>query len=172
MIPKIQKILYATDRTKNSCHAFLYAIDLAKSHGAKIVVLHVREPIPSYAGISFAPPQEELDKTAKGVRRRINTVCKETEAQVGFPCATMVSKVLVPYGYPPEEILKATEKESCDAIVLGTHGKGFLGSVSIAVLHQSQKPVFVVPLPPSKKAASRPIDQGEEPAPLSSEKFN
>jgi len=51
--------------------------------------------------------------------------------------------------------LKAADKEGCDAIVLGTHGKGFLtqtflGSVADSVLERSRKPVFIIPLPSEK----------------------
>jgi len=162
MIPKIKKILYATDLTDNSSHAFRYAIGIAKSHGAKIIVLHAKQPLPSYAGtyagISVVPTHEDLDETAKDIQERIKVVCKEIEIEAGFPCAAMVSKVLVPYGHPPEEILNAAEGEGCDAIVMGTHGKGFLahtflGSVSSAVLHRTRKPVLIIPLPSSREAA-------------------
>jgi nucleotide-binding universal stress UspA family protein len=44
MIPEIKKILYATDLSKNSSYAFLYAADMAKRHNAKIVILHSVEP--------------------------------------------------------------------------------------------------------------------------------
>ena len=46
MIQEIKKILYATDLSKNSSYAFLYAIDMAKRHNAKIVILHAIQPIP------------------------------------------------------------------------------------------------------------------------------
>ena len=46
MIPKIKKILYATDLSKNSEYAFYYAVDMAKRHDAEIVFLHAIEPIP------------------------------------------------------------------------------------------------------------------------------
>jgi len=39
---------------------------------------------------------------------------------------TTLSKILIPLGHPVEEILKAADEEGYDAIVLGTHGKGFL----------------------------------------------
>jgi len=51
MVPQIKKILYATDLSKNSAFAFLYATDMAKTHDAKIVILHAIEPIPSYAEV-------------------------------------------------------------------------------------------------------------------------
>ena len=36
MIPQIKKILYATDLSKNSSYAFLFATDMARRHDAKI----------------------------------------------------------------------------------------------------------------------------------------
>jgi nucleotide-binding universal stress UspA family protein len=48
MIPQIKKILYATDLSKNSSYAFLYATDLARRHDARITILHAIEPIPPY----------------------------------------------------------------------------------------------------------------------------
>ena len=49
MMPEIQKILYATDLSDNSAYAFRYAINSAKRHDAKIIILHVLEALPSYA---------------------------------------------------------------------------------------------------------------------------
>ena len=55
-------------------------------------------------------------------------------------------------GYPAEQILSKVDELNCDAIVMGTHGKGylshtFLGSVAQKVLRRVQKPVFIIPLP-------------------------
>ena len=40
MIPKIKKILYATDLSENSAYAFRYAVNSAKQHNAELVILH------------------------------------------------------------------------------------------------------------------------------------
>ena len=61
MIPQIKKILYATDLSKNSSYAFLYAIDMAKKHDAKIVILHAVEPIPAHAEV-YGAMQDEFKK--------------------------------------------------------------------------------------------------------------
>ena len=58
MIPHIKKILYATDLSKNSSYAFFYAIDIAKKHDARIVILHAIEPIPAYAEVYGAMTDE------------------------------------------------------------------------------------------------------------------
>ncbi len=156
MIPQIKKILYATDLSKNSSYAFLYAIDMAKKHDAKIVILHAIEPIPRYAELYGALTEEfrkkQDEELIESMRDGIQRFCKKAEEQIGPPCVDLISKVLVSRGHPPEEILNAAEEEGCDVIVLGTHGKGFLahtflGSVSKAVLHRTRKPVFIIPLP-------------------------
>jgi nucleotide-binding universal stress UspA family protein len=159
MVPQIKKILYATDLSKNSSYAFLYATDMAKRHDAKIVILHAIEPIPAYAEVYGAMTDEfkkkQHEEMIESMEKHLHEFCKNAEAQTGPPCVELVSKILVPLGHPPEEILNAADEEGCDAIVIGTHGKGFLahtflGSVSSAVLHRTRKPVFIVPLPSEK----------------------
>ena len=161
MIPQIKKILYATDLSKNSSYAFLYATDLARRHDARIVILHAIEPIPpyveAYAGITDETKRKQQEETVEEIKKLLLGFCKKAEAQIGSPCVELVSKILVPRGHAPEEILNAANEEGCDVIVLGTHGKGFLahtflGSVSSAVLHRTRKPVFIIPLPSEKTA--------------------
>ena len=156
MIPQIKKILYATDLSKNSSYAFLYATDIAKKHDARIVVLHAIEPIPAYVEVHGAMTDEfkkkQCEEIIESMKKYLQEFCKKAEAQIGPPCNELVSKILVPVGYPPNEILNAADEEGCDVIILGTHGKGFLthtflGSVSSAVLHRTRKPIFIIPLP-------------------------
>jgi nucleotide-binding universal stress UspA family protein len=159
MIPQLKKILYATDLSQNSSYAFLYAIDMAKRHDAKIVILHAIESFPAYvnayAGITPDFEQKQQGELTEEIKGHLQEFCRKTEAQMGPPCVALVAKILVPRGHPPEEILNAANEEGCDVIVLGTHGKGFLahtflGSVSSAVLHRTRKPVFIIPLPSEK----------------------
>ena len=165
MIPKIQKILYATDLTKNSSYAFYFAADMARKHDAKIVILHCIGTIPPSvymeAGFSNAErvlkraQEQEEEEDAAEIKKRVGEFCQKVEAQIGPPCANLVSGVIVRAGYPVEEILNTADGEDCDVIVLGTHGKGllrqaFLGSVARSVLERSRKPIFIVPLPSEK----------------------
>ena len=165
MIPKIQKILYATDLTKNSSYAFYFAADMARKHDAKIVVLHCIGTIPAsiYMEAGFASAERVLERAKEQekeedideIKKRLDEFCQKVEAQIGPPCANLVSGVIVKAGYPVEEILNTADGEDCDVIVLGTHGKGllrqaFLGSVARSVLERSRKPIFIVPLPSEK----------------------
>ncbi len=162
MIPQLKKILYATDLSKNSSYAFYYAADMAKNHGAKIVILHCIGTIPPsiyYEGgiveaekfLRQAKEQEKAEDVAE-IKKRLQEFCQKVESQVGPPCIDLVSGIIVKEGYAVEEILNTADAEDCDVIVLGTHGKGllrqaFLGSVARSVLERARKPVFIIPLP-------------------------
>jgi nucleotide-binding universal stress UspA family protein len=164
MIPQIKKILYATDLSKNSSYAFIYAIDMAQRHDARIIILHAIEPIRPYmvpeGGIRVYELLERAKEKEQGmnieeIKKHLQGFCKNAETQIGPPCIELISSILVRVGYPPVEILNAADEEDCDVIVLGTHGKGFmahtfLGSVSSSVLHRTRKPVFIIPLPSEK----------------------
>ncbi|MCJ7642687.1 MAG: universal stress protein [Desulfobacterales bacterium] len=161
MIPQIKKILYATDLSKNSSYAFLYATDMARKHNAQIIILHAIDPVPpyveAYSGMTVEMKEKQQKETVEELKKHLQAFCRKAESQIGSPCAELVSNIRVPRGHPPEEILNAADEEGCDVIVLGTHGKGFLahaflGSVSSAVLHRTRKPVLIVPLPSEKTA--------------------
>ena len=160
MIPQINKILYATNLSKNASYAFFYAVDMAKRHNARIVILHSIERIRHMYGerveeILQETKDQERKTDIEEIKKSLQEFCKRTETQMGGPCVELVSKILVPLGHPVEEILKAADDEGCDVIVLGTHGKGFLtqtflGSVAGSVLERTRKPVFIIPLPSEK----------------------
>jgi nucleotide-binding universal stress UspA family protein len=161
MTPNIRKILYTTDLSENSAYAFYFAIDFAQKHNANIIILHVVEPISSqvYAYIEREKIAKTVEDNMRGaieeIKNRLQNFCRRVEGQLGPPCVELVSKTLVFLGHPTEEILNTADREDCDLIILGTHGKGFLahtflGSVSGAVLHRARKPVFIVPLPSKK----------------------
>ena len=165
MIPQIKKILYATDLTKNSSYAFYFATDLARKHGAKIVIFHSVPSIPPtvyYEGglaednrtLKKIKEKEREDDAAE-IKKRVLGFCRKVESEIGPPCVDLVSDVIVKEGYAPEEIMNTADAEECDVIVLGTHGKGllkqaFLGSVARSVLERTKKPVFIIPLPADK----------------------
>jgi len=161
MIPVIQKILYATDLSENSAHAFRYAVVLAEDHNAEIVILHVMEGI-SPASLNALDIYLSKDKLLKIVETDIEeavsrikerlTSFYEREFKREDQALGKDVSIEVYGGYPAEEILKKADEFGCDVIVMGTHGKGvlshtFLGSVTEKVLHRAKIPVFVVPLP-------------------------
>jgi nucleotide-binding universal stress UspA family protein len=165
MIPEIKKILYATDLSKNSSYAFLYAVDMARKHDAKIVIFHSVEPLRNkpyayaLAGLDETHLKEGVKLEQKAelneIKKKVEEFCERMGDYMGSSCLELVSKILVPQGYPVEEILETANEEGCDVIVIGTHGRGFLkqtflGNVAVKVLERTRKPVFIIPLPSEK----------------------
>lgn len=59
MLPQIKKMLVSIDFSENSAYVFLYAVNAAIKHDAKLVILHVMEPmshmVSTYAGKDVEP---------------------------------------------------------------------------------------------------------------------
>ena len=157
MIPKIKKILYATDLSENSSYAFYYAVNVAREFDAKITILYVLEPPPVFdislqVGFTENVEEKKRKQVLERIKDRLQGFCQMVETKIGPPCVSLVSQTLVREGHPIEEILAAADQEKCDILVLGSHGKGFLkhtflGSISHGVLQRSRKPVFIIPIP-------------------------
>lgn len=161
MIPKIKKILYSTDLSKNSAYAFRYALNSAKQHKAELVILHVMEVmdittrnlVMAYVKKEYFTEKEEekIAYAKKRIEKRLKVFFDK--ARVEYPELTDTNMSIgICEGYPAEEILRKADELNCDAIVMGTHGKGllsqtFLGSVTKKVLRRTKKPVFIIPLP-------------------------
>jgi nucleotide-binding universal stress UspA family protein len=161
MIPQIKRILYTTDLSENSAFVFRYAINSAKKHDATIIILHVLAPLSATTNAIVHPYLTEgKEKKISGnkiaymkdlIKQRLKLFC-EKELKDDPDSADRVESIELCEGFPAEMILRKADELNCDAIVLGTHGKGFirntfLGSTSKRVLRRTRKPVFIIPLP-------------------------
>ncbi len=161
MLPKINKILYATDLSDNSAYALRYAINSALKHDAGIIILHVFELVSTtnstvldssiYKDLRNRIFNERVSDTIARIRTRLKILCNR-EFNGDTESTARVESIKVCEGFPAEEILKKADEFSCDAIVMGTHGKGlirhaFLGSTAKRVLRRTRKPIFIIPLP-------------------------
>ena len=161
MIPKISKILYATDLSPNAEYAFRFAINSAIKQDARIIILHVIESFSPivYAQLGFLAGGEafdtifekRVDDAMARIEKRLKTFSEKELADLPR-AADRVQSIEICEGFPAEEILEKANEFDCDAIVMGTHSKGvlantFLGSVAKRVLGRTRKPVFIIPLP-------------------------
>ncbi|SDP51307.1 universal stress protein [Desulforhopalus singaporensis] len=161
MMPKIDKILYATDLSQSAALALRYAMLLGEKFDAKVTLLHVVETVSHEARLAFyeacidGDTQKQMSKTKKteataAMEQRLESYCREELPDDAEACFSKV-KIDICQGYPEEQILSKADKYDVDVIVMGTHEKGFahtfLGSVAKRVLRRSRKPVFIVPLP-------------------------
>ena len=164
MIPKIQKILYATDLSPNAVYALRYAMDSAIKHNADLIILHVFEKVDP-AGNAWLDPylyeerhqkiyNEHITETKDLIKKRLKAIRENElkELKNNPELEDMTISIEICEGFPAEEILSSAEALNCDAIIMGTHSKGFiantfLGSTAKRVLRRTRKPVFIVPLP-------------------------
>ena len=157
----IKRILYATDLSKNSAHAFRYAVDYAEKHDAQIITLYVYEKL-RWADMTELGDNLQIaeqlkfsvqnkENTINNIKKRLSAFfekVKKSDASYTFRADT----IEVCEGYPANTILEKADEFDCDLIVMGTHGKGrishaFLGSVAEKVLRRSRRPVLTSPLP-------------------------
>ena len=161
MIPQIKKILYTTDLSDNSAYVFRYAINSAKKHDAKIIILHVLEKMPgtaealalSYISAEQFKKNKEESKiyTSSRIKKRLEIFCQK-EIKDDPECTGRIESIEVYEGFPADMILRTADERQCDAIIMGTHARGaiattFLGSTTKRVLRRTRKPVFIIPLP-------------------------
>ena len=161
MIPRIQKILYATDLSQNSAYAFRYAINSAVKHDAEMIILHVLEQMSAanqaYANLYLGEAQSQklaedrIRHAIELIRKRLKTFC-EVELKGNPEYENRIKLIEVCEGFPAEVILRTANELNCDAIVMGAHGKDritytFFGSTAKRVLRRTRKPVFIIPLP-------------------------
>ncbi len=142
---EIKRILFPTDFSDGALNALPYALDMAKSYGAKLYLLHVIYDIATASGlhiphISVDEMYKELDASAR----------KELE-KFGLEQRRVLKDVehTVIRGVPYEEILKFAQEKNIDLIVMGTHGrKGIdrvlFGSTAERVVRNASCPVLTV----------------------------
>jgi nucleotide-binding universal stress UspA family protein len=146
-----QNILIATDGSEVSGKGVTAGLDLAKSVGAKVTVITVSEPFPSYDLASsvgmFADVKamEAYDASCKKVADTILSAAKDAAAAAGIACETLH----VDNSTPARAILDAAKARSCDLIVLASHGRHglerfLLGSQAARVVQNAETSVLVV----------------------------
>ena len=141
-----KRILVPTDGSDITQRAVATALGLAKSLGAEIFTLCVKEPFPygAVAEMQPTPPQEFFDAQEKSAARHVRAVIDACDA-AGIVCHAQTTDGVQPW----EAIVAHAEKEHCDLLVMGSHGRGglaslFLGSETQDVLKHTTVPVLVV----------------------------
>lgn len=161
IIPDIKKILYATDLSENSRHAFAYAAGIANRYGAGVTILFVIEELSRYTTdlISVFAGDEEWEKIRKRkeqevidiIKKRIENFCAQASSELP-ECPFIAEKILVKVGVPSSVIIKEAHNGEYQMVVMGTQGHSTLldammGSTVRRVLRRCKKPVLTVRLP-------------------------
>jgi nucleotide-binding universal stress UspA family protein len=138
-------ILFPTDFSESSDHAFQYAYSLAERFGARLVIVHViNEPVDLRGfyvpHISFDKLEEEIEE---GARKMMEKFCRSHLRDYGN-----YETCILP-GIPYDEIIKKGAEVGADLIVMATHGRTGLdhmlfGSTAEKVVRKSPIPVMTV----------------------------
>jgi len=141
-----KRILVPTDGSEITAKAVQTAIGLARDGGGEVFTIAVKEPFP-YSAISEmqpVPPQEFFDAQERIAAARVKTVA-DAAAAAGVKCTGHTVEALHPW----EAIIDHAKTQSCDLLVMASHGRrGFaalmLGSETQRVLIHTTLPVLVV----------------------------
>lgn len=147
-MPRIRKILCATDLSPNSAYAFRFAVNCAKKEDAGIIVLHVMEKLPAHVRemlSSFLTQEQQkeiLEEKISHAKERIEKrvrVFSEKELKDEPALMKRILSINVVEGHPADVIIQMLDELECDMIVMGTHGKEtwyhtYLGSMARQVL--------------------------------------
>jgi nucleotide-binding universal stress UspA family protein len=131
--PQLSTMVVATDFSNNATAALDWAIDLAKAHSAKIVLVHAVEmELPALA--------EAMGPIDTDVRQKLETVSKRlTDGHV-------LAQTEYDLGRPWSVIAAIATKATADLIVVGAHGKSkfrVLGTVADRLIRTTSIPVLV-----------------------------
>jgi len=147
MLP-FKTILFATDFSGASKMAFGVASALARDYKARMIVVHVIEPI--RMGFSefaaYVGPEEDKGQAM-------------TQLQAIKPPSPMVTlEYRLLEGEPATVIVETAQEIEADLIVMGTHGRSGLtrlvmGSVAEDVLRRAPCPVLTLREPVTEKIA-------------------
>lgn len=139
---QFKKILVPTDFSPPSKQALEVAASLARKQGAKIVVVHVMEPLPAHGEGQLVHSFDDV-----GVEKSRQDLADVVPADTAIRCEHKLMR-----GDAAAQILRAAEDTSADLIVMGTHGRTWLahllmGSVAEDVVRRAACPVLTVKQP-------------------------
>jgi nucleotide-binding universal stress UspA family protein len=152
-IMHFKRILVPTDFSPGAEAALENAIDLARSYGATVVLMHCYGlPTYSYPDLGGGITADYMSALEQYAREMLGAIL-EKHKDAGVPIATALYA-----GVPWEQILRAIGEHSIGLVVIGTHGRrgiahALLGSVAEKVVRLSPVPVLTVRAP-AEPAAS------------------
>ncbi len=154
-LPDIKTILYTTSMGKHSRPVFRQAVKMASVYNAKIVMLHVVEPIgeTGQALIQNYLPQdliktmhdEGLEKIKANMKERVVKFYEEEMKAMDNQSGLDIEQV-VGEGNRSDEIVEVANAINADLIVMGSHNSlGRSSSTTRAVIKYAERPVMVIP---------------------------
>ncbi|MGL1933270.1 MAG: universal stress protein [Desulfotalea sp.] len=158
-IPVTKKILYVSDLGNHTRPVFRQAISYARAHDAKIMMLHVVEPMTDATKMAletYFPNDIAKEMKKDGMKKVLATMRERVKKFVQDECSggicelTPVEEIFVVEGKPSEVILRIAEEQGADLIVMGksarkVRGIRILGDTARRVSKHAKVPVLIIP---------------------------
>jgi len=141
-----KSILIPTDGSDLSDKAVRQGVELARSLGSKVVVVHVSAPFHVLAATPAAvtATREQCEQNAAAFSQEVFARVAATTRELGVAC-TCVSCT---GEHVWQQIIEAAEANGCDAICMASHGRRFaavmLGRETAKGLTHTKIPVVVL----------------------------
>jgi nucleotide-binding universal stress UspA family protein len=146
---RFRKILVPLDGSDLAAEALGPACELAKRHGAELVLFHAI-PVITGGGIDLPPVVYPLSISE----------AQEFLRSYVPRCGGLTTRTKVVLGPPSVSILDAAKQEGCDLVALSTHGRSGLarvafGSVAEEVVRRAGCPLLLVKPVPEKATTGK-----------------
>lgn len=142
------RVLIPTDGSTISTLAAQAGIEFAKALNAETVGIYIAAEyaLPIY-GETIPPDYVTIDEYKATSRKVGETILKPIE-DAAHAAGLKFTGIITFSDSPAKQIVEAAEKNDCDLIFMGSHGRGglgqlLLGSVTTKVLSSCQIPVLV-----------------------------
>jgi nucleotide-binding universal stress UspA family protein len=141
-MPLFTHILVPTDFGEPSRRALDAAVELAKTFGASLTLMHTAE-VSNYVAVGEGPMLLDITPIERAARAKLDEAVAEVRKRLPE------ARSLFAVGVAWERILDAIAHTKADLVVMGTHGRGgvrhlLLGSVTEKVVRASPVPVLTV----------------------------
>lgn len=134
-----RRIVYATDLSETAAIGFRYCVDLVRTLGAQLTLLHVLDTRETFAFESDPEIRANLEA-------RLHQMIKKEDG-VGLPL-----RVEIGHGIPYRRVLNFAEESSADLLVINLqskalleHERALLGSTAERIIRCSRIPVLSIP---------------------------
>ena len=144
MLP-FKKILYPTDFSEASYQALKAANELAAHFSAELSIVHVVSPVVQTSP-DFAPGALALQEMEASAEKSLQEVVKQRVSK------ELHVRQIVVLGEAADKIIRMSEEEKVDLIVIATHGQTgwrhlVFGSVAEKVVQLAPCPVLTIRAP-------------------------
>lgn len=139
----LKLILVPYDFSGEADKALRYAVPFAEQFGARILMLHVVEPV-AYPDFAYVPVVMENETLVEEGRKKLKQISRDTSNRRPLKVDAMVRT-----GKPFQEITDVAREKEVDLIIVATHGYTglshvLLGSTAESVVRHAPCPVLVV----------------------------